>query len=194
MFTGIIRDLGTITKITPEGEALRFSLATKLTSQLGEGDSLAVNGTCLTILEKTSDSVVVRLMPETLERTNLGALQEGGTVNLELPITASQRLDGHIVDGLAKVAAIKVIGPDKVFTFEPPRHLLPYLIPKGSVALDGVSLTVVEVADAAFTVAMMPYTLDHTTFGKAAVGYQANIEVDVVGKYVERFIKPWQEQ
>lgn len=192
MFTGIIRHLGTIQTISPtQDSASIFTLSTPLSSSLTEGDSIAVNGACLTVLSHTDTSLELRLMQETLAKTNLGQLTEGDSVNLERPLSVGERLDGHFVQGhvdaVCEITNLTEAGDDRIFTFKPPQDLLPYLIPKGSVALDGVSLTVVDVTDDAFTVSIMPYTLEHTTFGSRAVHSMVNIEVDMIGKYVRRF-------
>lgn len=193
MFTGIIRHLGEIKKVVIEKGVTRLSVASSLAASLVEGASLAVNGVCLTALSNTKRAVSFQLMEETLKRTNLGELQVGSVVNLEQPLGAGQPIDGHFVlghiDGKAIVTSVKVVKEDKIFTFKLSQDLMPYLIPKGSVALDGVSLTVVDVFEDTFTVSMMPYTLEHTLFGRVRKGYQANIEVDVLGKYVARFMK-----
>ncbi len=193
MFTGIIRHLGKITAVTKQpDEAVVFAITTPLSQDLNEGDSVAVNGVCLTVLKKQNDVWQARLMAETLKRTNLGVLQKDGMVNLERPLTVNQLVDGHLVqghiDGVCKIIDITPVGSDKVFSFQPPTNLLPYLIPKGSVALDGVSLTVVDVDSTHFTVSIMPYTLEMTTFGQREIGDQINIEVDMISKYVKSFM------
>jgi len=192
MFTGIIQHLGTVEKSYREDGAVRLEIATDVAGDLKEGASLAVNGVCLTVLQATATGVVFQLMAETLQRTNLGFLKVDDVVNLELPLRANQVIDGHFVlghvDGLAEVKKIKEVKNDKIFTWQLSRELLPYFIPKGSVALDGVSLTVVDVGSASFSVSMMPYTLDHTLFERVDVGYKANVEVDILGKYVKRIL------
>lgn len=193
MFTGIIKQLGEIHKVEMKKEAAHISIASPVSSKLIEGASIAVNGVCLTVLANTKQTATFQLMKETLKRTNLGQLQVGDVVNLEQPLTARQPIDGHFVlghvDGEATTTNIKTVNEDKIFTFKPPKNLLLYLIPKGSVALDGVSLTVVNVSSNTFTVSMMPYTLEHTLFGQVKKDYQANIEVDVLGKYVVRLMQ-----
>ena len=193
MFTGIIRQLGIISDIkNVSSQEVLLTITSPLSSQLHEGDSVAVNGVCLTVLSFNDTSWQARLMAETLSRTNLGALTPGSTVNLEQPLQLTQLLDGHLVqghvDGVGDVLAITAVGDDRVFTIKPPENLLPYFIPKGSVALDGVSLTIVDVMTDTFTVSMMPYTLANTHLGKTSVGYKTNIEVDMIGKYVKRFV------
>jgi riboflavin synthase len=193
MFTGIIRHLGKVKEITTAQKATHLTITSPISAKLIEGASVAVNGVCLTVLASTDRTSTFRLMAETLKRTNLGQLQAGDTVNLEQPITANQPIDGHFVlghvDGQAAVTNIKTVKKDKIFTFRPPRILLPHLIPKGSVALDGVSLTVVDVLDDTFTVSMMPYTLQHTLFGQVKKDYQSNMEADILGKYTITFLR-----
>jgi len=197
MFTGIIRSLGKVTQVAQEDGAVVLTVGGEVAPPLAEGDSVAVNGACLTALSVTQDSFVLRLMQETLDKTNLGDLQVGSVVNLERPLTGGQTLDGHFVlghvDGVSEVVAITAVGEDRIFTFKPPQDLMKYLIPKGSVALDGVSLTVVDVHDDTFTVSIMPYTLQHTTFGQAAVGYQVNMEADMIAKQVVSVLEKHQE-
>lgn len=191
MFTGIIRELGTVQDVVPEPDAMRITIQSGFES-LRPGDSIAVNGACLTALEVHKNSWTMRLMQETLQKTNLGSLRQGTPINLERSLLPTQRLDGHFVmghiDGVATVTAITAVGDDRIFTFEPPAPLMKYVVPKGSVALDGVSLTVVDVSETTFTVSIMPYTLSHTTFGTASIGSPINIEVDILGKYVERLV------
>lgn len=164
-------------------------ITTPLSKQLRAGDSVAVNGVCLTVLGASSQQWRARLMAETLAKTNLGDLAVNETVNLEPPLKAGQALDGHLVqghvDGVCEITDIEKVGDDCIFTFQPPPALLPQLITKGSVSLDGVSLTVVHVSNQDFTVSMMPYTLQMTTFGKRSIHDRVNIEVDMIGRYVQ---------
>ena len=192
MFTGIIRHVGSIASTAKEGsQAVVLTIKTPLAGQLREGDSVAVNGTCLTVLAATKKDWQARLMAETLQKTNLGNLKKGSVVNLEQPLRLNDTLDGHFVqghvDGVGVVIGSKPVGDDRVFTIKPPSFLLPFFIPKGSVSLDGVSLTVVEVLQNSFTVSLMPYTLEQTIFSEVKTGYKINIEVDMIGKYVQRF-------
>jgi len=192
MFTGIIRHLGQVESLHESTSSTHLVLVTPLAGQVSSGDSIAVNGACLTVVQHTAHTITFRLMQETLRRTNLGQLQPKSPVNLERPLTPTQSIDGHFVmghiDGLATVTAISTVKQDKIFTCELQAELLRYLIPQGSIALDGVSLTVVDVSNDSFTISLMPYTLEHTLFGQVSIGYQTNIEVDLLGKYVERFI------
>jgi len=193
MFTGIIRDMGTITAVTTTGHDRLLEIASSHAAEFKPGDSVAVNGACLTVLKTTKTTWTIRLMQETLDRTNLGELVVGSRVNLERPLRASDTLDGHFVlghiDGVCTIQNLTTIAGDTIFTFTPPPLHMRYLIPKGSVALDGVSLTVVDVTDTSFTVSVMPYTMQETTFGEAKLNQRINIEVDVLGKYVERLLK-----
>lgn len=197
MFTGIIRHLGTIAHAEGDSTERYLTIKADLARDLSPGDSVAVNGACLTVLRATETAWEARLMAETLRRTNLGNLRSGDFVNLERPLRAGQPLDGHFVlghvDGQATVVSITPAGADRIFTFEIESSLTPYLVPKGSVALDGVSLTVVELSGHRFTVSMMPYTLEHTTFGRVGEGYRANIETDVLGKYAARLLARYRD-
>jgi riboflavin synthase len=192
MFTGIIRYQGQVESLQESVGGTHLVLATPLATEVNAGDSLAVNGACLTVLQHTAQTITFRLMQETLQRTNLGQLKPKSPVNLERPLTPTQSIDGHFVmghiDGLATITAISTVKHDKIFTCRLPSGLLRYLIPKGSIALDGVSLTLVDINQDSFTVSLMPYTLEHTLFGQVSANYQTNIEVDLLGKYVERFI------
>ena len=192
MFTGIIRHLGTVTSFEQQPNAAIVVVTTDVASQVAEGDSVAVNGACLTALEHDASTITFRLMQETLMKTNLGELTEGAQLNLERSVAAGERFDGHFVlghvDGVATISAREPVGDDRVFTFTPPTELTPFLIDKGSVAIDGVSLTVVEARDNDFTASIMPYTLEHTTFGSRGVGDQVNIELDMIAKHVGRIM------
>lgn len=183
MFTGIIRHLGTVTERNQQTDGSIFlAITAPFSEDLREGDSVSVNGVCLTVLSNTNISWTCRLMAETITKTTLGLLQTGSQVNLELPTKAGDRLDGHIVQGhvdaTSSITNITAHGDDRVFTLQPPQNFLSRIIPKGSVALDGVSLTVVDVTDTAFTVSLMPYTLEHTIFDSAKIGDTVNMETD----------------
>ena len=194
MFTGIIRHLGIITSKNQEADgAVTLTIETSLSPSVHEGDSVAVNGVCLTVLKNDEKTWTARLMQETLKKTNLGDLEVGNTVNLERPLSIGDVLDGHFVqghvDGMAEVTNIEYVGDDTIFTFKVSPDLIRYFIPKGSVAIDGVSLTVIDVLEDSFTVSIMPYTREMTTFGKRAQGEHVNIEVDMIGKYVQSFLR-----
>lgn len=193
MFTGIIRQKGTVAEVTTKPDGVYLRVQSSLGSEVIPGDSVAVNGICLTVLANTNAEITFRLMQETLAKTSIGTAKIGAILNLEQPVAAGERFDGHFVlghvDGTALVTTITSAGADKIFTLEPSQELLAYLIPKGSIAIDGVSLTIVEVAKQSFTVSIMPYTLEHTTFGSVDVGYRANIEVDMIAKHVAALLQ-----
>ena len=201
MFTGIIREVGYVRDLDRSGDGMILTFTRPASfGNLREGDSVAVNGTCLTVLSADSTSWQVRLMHETLAKTNLGELQPQALVNLERPVAAGERFDGHFVlghvDGVAEIVKITPVGDDRVMHVRlpagqagPPSDLIRYIIPKGSVALDGVSLTVVDVLPDSFTVSCMPYTLEKTTFGATKVGDHVNVEVDMIAKHIAQFVK-----
>lgn len=193
MFTGIIRNLGVIKKVSSIDEGVLLEIAPDQNFDIHEGDSIAVNGACLTALTTTTAGWTVRLMKETIAKTNLGSLEEGSRVNLERPLKATQQLDGHFVlghvDTTCTITTITDVQQDKIFSFSVTPEFSKYIIPKGSIALDGVSLTVVDIEEHTFTVSMMPYTLQHTTFGATKIDDRINVEVDVLGKYVERLLQ-----
>jgi riboflavin synthase len=198
VFTGLVGDLGTVASVDRTADGARLSFESALTSELAEGDSVAVNGVCLTAIGLTTGSGGARLrfgadvMAETLRRSSLGELHEGDRVNLELALRAADRLGGHIVqghvDGLGVVAGIRDEGFARVLTIDAASELLRYAVEKGSIAVDGVSLTVARIDDASFDVSLIPETLERTTLGEAAVGRQVNLEVDVLAKYIEKLV------
>jgi riboflavin synthase len=191
MFTGLVADLGSVAAVAATADGLRLTLRTRLAGDVGEGDSVAVNGVCLTATAVDGDAFATDVMHETLERSTLGAVAAGTQVNLELAVRAADRLGGHImqghVDGVGTVAGVREDGFARVVTIraEDPQ-LLRYVVHKGSIALDGVSLTVARIDDESFDVSLIPETLERTTLGGAAAGARMNLEVDVVAKYVER--------
>lgn len=193
MFTGIIEELGTTKEIARQGDSARLTLEAHTVLQDAEhGASIAVNGVCLTVVEHTPDTFTVDVMAETLDRSSLGALTPGGRVNLERAVRADGRLDGHIVQGHVD-GVVEVVGRAEhehwtEVRLSLPEALAPYVAEKGSVALDGVSLTVASVNDDDFTVCLIPTTLELTTFGERSVGDLVNLEVDVLAKYVERMV------
>lgn len=157
------------------------------------GDSISVNGTCLTISEIEKDRLSFDVMPETLRRTNLGDLQPGAPVNLERALTLSARLGGHVmqghVDGRGTVASVTPDDDAWIMEIRPPRDLLPYIVAKGFIGVDGASLTVMERLPETFTVSLVIYTWEHTTLSQRAVGHSVNLEVDILAKYVEQLVK-----
>ena len=194
MFTGIIEYQGFIQKKT--ASHLRIKAEARLVRQLVLGASIAVNGVCLTVSKIPAETVfIVDVMPETLRRTMLGSLKLDSLVNLELPLKANGRLAGHIVqghiDGTATIKGIKRVGNSHIFDFTAPKKLLKYMIEKGSVAINGISLTLIEVTDGSFTVGIIPYTWQHTMFKYARVGDAVNIEVDILAKYIHKFVRPF---
>lgn len=183
MFTGIIRNQGSVISSTAEASgAVLMDIASSLSTDLHEGDSVSVNGVCLTVLSHTDSAWTARLMQETLKKTTLGNIKADQIVNLELPVASGERMHGHIVqghvDGVCEVTAITPAGDDRIYTLKPSPEILKHITPKGSIALDGVSLTVVDVTEDSFTVSIMPYTLEHTTLGSYHVGETLNIETD----------------
>lgn len=195
MFTGIIEELGTLMRLwsTSRGYAMRIHAQTVLEGTK-LGDSIAVNGTCLTVTELDAHSFTVGLAPETRQRTNLMNLRPGQQVNLERALTPTSRMGGHFVqghvDGVGIVKTIKPEGGALWVTITAPPSILRYIVPKGFVALDGVSLTVVDVSKTDFQVMLVAYTQAHITLPQQQPGYKINIEVDVLAKYVEKLLHP----
>ena len=190
MFTGLVAGKGVVRALSGG----RLQVVTTLAAELQPGDSIAVNGVCLTAVERSNGSFAADVMPETLRRTSLEPLGEGDEVNLELPLRAGDRLGGHVmqghVDGTGKVESVSEDGLAKVVRIGTPAELLRYVVQKGSIAVDGVSLTVSRVDDQAFEVSLIPETLERTTLGAAAPGRTVNLEVDVLAKYVEKLRVP----
>ena len=194
VFTGIVEELGTVASITQlsdhPGESARLALrGPVVTSDAGHGDSIAVNGVCLTVVEVHGDVFTTDVMRETLDRTSLGALRPGDPVNLERSATLASRMGGHLVQGHVDGVGTIVgqVGGD--YTFSLPRGLAKYVVEKGSITVDGVSLTVTEVTEETFGVGLIPTTLKLTTLGAKSVGDPVNLEVDVVAKYVEKLLR-----
>lgn len=199
MFTGIIQDVGRIARISREAAQTHFSIATALhTSNWHPGDSIAVDGCCLTATAIRSDGFDVSLSLETLNLTVFGSLQEGRRVNLEPALRMGDALGGHMVsghiDGMGKLAELEEIGEHRFMRYSLPQDLLRYVVHKGSVAVNGVSLTVNEADDRGFTVNLIPHTLAHTNLGALQVGDAVNIETDLLGRYVERLMHQTDKQ
>ena len=192
MFTGLIQDVGTVRGVTPEGQSVHIQVQTTLTPQLELGDSLAVNGVCLTVTRNSGDIAVATAVPETLARTTLGKLGPGSRVNLEPALRVQDRLGGHIVqghvDGVGTMVKRAQRGLSLELTFSAGPELLRYMAHKGSITVDGVSLTVADLDGGAFTVALVPHTLGATTLEDRAVGDRVNLEVDILAKYVEKML------
>ena len=190
MFTGLIEDLGRVEAVERTGDGVRLTVATPLAAELRDGDSVAVNGVCLTAVGVRGDRFRADVMHESLRRSSLAEVAEGGRVNLELALRADARLGGHIVqghvDGVGVVAGTRDEGFARVVTIEADADVLRYVVEKGSIAVDGVSLTVVAVDEAGFAVSLIPETLERTGLGAAAPGTVVNLEVDLLAKYVEK--------
>ena len=188
MFTGLVAGKGVVRAVSGG----RLVVETELAAELAPGDSIAVNGVCLTAVERKNGSFAADVMPETLRRTSLEPLAEGDEVNLELPLRAGDRLGGHVmqghVDGTGTVESVTEDGNSRVVRIQAPSELLRYVVQKGSIAVDGVSLTVSGVDDRAFEVSLIPETLERTTLGALAPGARVNVEVDVLAKYVEKLV------
>ena len=192
MFTGLVADLGTVSGAERTGGGVRITIETNLTAELAEGASVAVNGVCLTATEVGNATFMADVMNETLARSSLAQIVDGSPVNLELPLRASDRLGGHVVqghvDGLGTIASVVEDGFARRVEIAAPRELLRYVVQKGSIAVDGVSLTVAELDDESFTVSLIPETLQRTNLGTLAPASTVNLEVDVLAKYVERLM------
>ena len=194
MFTGLIRELGRVVSVASMagGVRLEVSVETRRERPLQVGDSVAVNGACLTVVEVGPGRVVMEVSPETLAKTNLGGLKPGGVVNLEQALRVGDALDGHLVlghvDGTVTLLEVRREGEFYLFRFSLPSHLAPYVAEKGSVALDGISLTVSRVEGDSFTVAVIPHTYTHTNLQFRRTGEKVNLEVDVIARYVERLL------
>ncbi len=192
MFTGLIADMGSVTELSRDAQGARLEISTPLAGQLAEGDSIAVNGVCLTAAGVREASFGAEAMAETLSRSSLGDLQAGEHVNLELALRACDRLGGHVVQGhvdaTATVSRIREEGFSRVLELEIDPRMERYLVEKGSVAIDGVSLTVSSLHDRGFAVALIPETQRRTTLGALGEGARVNVEVDVLAKHVERLL------
>jgi riboflavin synthase len=192
VFTGIVEEVGTVRALARKGDVTRLDIAARVTLPGSElGASVAINGVCLTVVERAPDGFAFELGPETLARTALGALRPGGAVNLERPLRFGGALGGHLVlghvDGTGTVEAVtRVESTARVRIALRDRGLAPLLIRQGSVAVDGVSLTVAALDGAVFEVMLIPHTLGVTTLGRLAAGQEVNVETDVIGKYVQR--------
>lgn len=193
MFTGIVEELGHVTELIDLGDSVRLSVHGPMVAEgARRGDSLAVNGVCLTVVEAMGDGFTADVMRETLDRSSLGSLAPGTPVNLERPMRVDGRLGGHLVqghvDGTGTIIERTSSEHWDVVRVSLPRDLARYIVHKGSVTVDGVSLTVASVTDDSFTVSLIPTTLELTTLGRKQLGDPVNLEVDVVAKYVERLL------
>lgn len=196
MFTGIIEEVGEIAQMKRREMAIFFGIKALFAKELSEGDSVCVNGACLTVIAVQPSVFWVEAVEETLARTNLGFLKPGDKVNLERALSVSGRLGGHFVqghvDGTGVVSQIIPRPRSKIMRVHTPKELMSYIVPKGSIAVDGVSLTVVEVGDDWFTVSLIPFTLENTTLGIRKVGDVVNLEVDILAKYVRRMLEAFE--
>lgn len=193
MFTGIVEELGTVKRIVNGTGSIKLTVsATKILEDLTQGDSIAVNGVCLTAVQFTSNEFTADVMPETMKRTGLGVLKQGDRVNLERALTLASRLGGHIVsghiDGQGEIVSMHQDDNAIFVRVAVPESLAKYIIKKGSVAIDGISLTVVDCGQKWFTVSLIPHTALITTIGFKKAGDKVNIENDIIGKYVERLL------
>jgi riboflavin synthase len=192
VFTGLIADLGRVEGIERSGDGARLRIATALASELRRGDSVSVNGVCLTAIDVDGGWFAAEAMNETLVRSSLGALQSGSNVNLELPLRAGDRLGGHVVqghiDGVGRVVERGGDGFAVRVRIHAPSEVLSYVVEKGSIAVDGVSLTVAELDHESFTVSLIPETLERTNLGSVQPRQAVNLEVDVLAKYVEKAV------
>jgi riboflavin synthase len=191
MFTGIVEEVGRVVAIEPHGEMIKLSLsAPSVAADARVSDSVCVNGVCLTVTHKENDRLSFDAVPETLSRSSLGDLEVGSGVNLERSLAVGQRLGGHFVQGhvdsTARILAIEEKGDSWEFTFETDPDLTPLLVEKGSIALDGISLTLARVNVNQFTVAVIPFTWEHTNLSTRHVGDRVNVEADILGKHVLR--------
>ena len=189
MFTGIVEEVGVVAQISGNAMTVR---ASKVTEDLKLGDSIAVNGACLTAIRFTGSEFSVDLSPETMRRTSLGQLSEGRPVNLERALLVSDRMGGHIVqghvDGTGRIMSTKPEGDSIIFRIRVPKRLDRYIVEKGFVAVDGISLTVVKRGASSFTLAVIPYTLNNTNLVSLSVGERVNLEADILAKYVESLL------
>jgi riboflavin synthase len=195
MFTGLVEDVGRVERLERRSEAAILVIAPTAipAEELAIGESISVDGVCLTVEERERGRFRVQAGAETLARTTIGALRAGSRTNLERALRASDRLGGHIVaghvDGVGEIGGRRAVGPSVEILFRAPREVLRYVVEKGSIAVDGISLTVNRVDDYAFAVLLIPHTLDRTTLGDKHPSDKVNLEVDIVGKYVEKFVK-----
>ena len=198
MFTGLVAELGTVQRLARQGSSYHLTVgAKKVLANLKIGDSVAVNGACLTVVRMDEGGFTADVMPETVRLTNIGSLQPGSKVNLERTLRLCDGLDGHLVsghvEGLGTISEQRPEGIAVVVTIATPPELLKYIIKKCSIAIDGISLTVTEVTDTSFSVSLIPHTAKETTLGFKKVGDSVNLETDILGKYVERMLT-WNKQ
>ncbi len=188
MFTGIIQTTGTVQRVSKDRLTIKCDA---LAGKLVIGTSVAVNGVCLTVVSIEDSAFTVDVMPETFQKTNLGSLNSKDLVNLELAMSADGRFEGHMVlghvEGVGEIKEIREEGNSKILTIQAPKLIVQFIVPKGSVALDGISLTVIDLKDDQFTVGIIPHTWDQTHLHTTTVGDKVNIETDIVAKYLKKF-------
>jgi riboflavin synthase len=194
VFTGLVEDLGTVTSVDATSDGVRIAINSPLARELKEGDSVAVNGVCLTATGLCGGELFgADVMNETLRRSSLAEVRSGTKVNLELALAANARMGGHFVqghvDGVGAVSAVRDDGFARVVTVQADPQLLRYVVEKGSITVDGVSLTVASIDEASFDVSLIPETLERTNLGTAAPGTPVNLEVDILAKYVEKLVR-----
>jgi riboflavin synthase len=193
VFTGLVAEVGAFRSLKHDGGGARMSIAARLAAEVAAGDSVLVNGMCLTVTDVEEGSFDADLSAETLRRSALGQLEDGARVNLELPLRAQDRLGGHIVQGhvdaVAEIESASRDGAGLVLRIGAPAELLRYVVEKGSITVDGVSLTVTDVDGSGFGVSLVPETLERTNLSEAKPGRTVNLEVDVLAKYVEKLVR-----
>ena len=189
MFTGIVEETGSVDRLTPRYLTVNAETVLK---GLNLGDSISINGTCLTVVDLGQGTFSADLSPETLRRTSLGSLSDGGLVNLERAVAVGDRMGGHIVqghvDGTGRISSIRSEDDCIVVRIRAPKRLMPYIVEKGFIAVDGISLTVVQKGPSSFSLSVIPYTLQYTNLRVKAVGDRVNLEADIVAKYVESLL------
>jgi riboflavin synthase len=198
MFTGIVREIGTVEEVERSEEGARLRIGAELAGRLEPGGSVAVNGACLTVVDASDGSFEAEVMNQTLTLTTLGDLEPGAKVNLESPLRAGDPLGGHLVqghvDGTGEVESVDGDGFARRVGVTAPRNLRRFIVERGSVAVDGVSLTVAGLTEAGFEASLIPETLERTTLGRVAEGNRVNLEVDVIARYAERLVQGFKEE
>ncbi|NLJ72486.1 MAG: riboflavin synthase [Syntrophomonadaceae bacterium] len=194
MFTGIVEELGIVRSISKSANSIKINIgATKVIEDVKMGDSIAVNGVCLTVVEYSPNHFVADVMPETVAKTNLKELKANSLVNLERALSLGARLGGHLVQGhvdaIGTILKKETLDIAIIYKINAPNSILKYIVPKGSIAIDGISLTIVELINDSFTVSLIPHTAKNTTLGQKEPGDRVNIESDIIGRYVERLLK-----
>ncbi len=191
MFAGIVEEVGRVVEAKPDRLVIQ---AAAVREGIRVGDSVNINGACLTAVDVEDNRFTVDVTPETLRRTNLGLLKPGDAVDLERALSVADRIGGHIVQGhveaTGKVISVKPDGDSLVMRFQAPSQVMRYVVSKGFIAVDGISLTVVDCDSSSFSVSVIPYTRDHTVLGGRQAGDRVNMETDIVARYVEQFVKP----